>query len=142
MNARTIVGAIGAITVVLGLGGLLYPESVMRLVGYGYQSPPNVPGTLGEVRAIYGGMPLVAGVFTLLCAADPHANRGRLVLLGLLWLGAGASRLLGIFLDGNPGVFGWLSVIVELAGGGALAYASQAAEPGAATAAPPPPLGA
>lgn len=141
MNTRAIVGVIGAITVVLGLGGLIYPESVMRLVGYDYQGPPNVPGTLGEVRAVYGGMLIVAGVFTLLCAPDPRANRERLVLLGLLWLGTGAGRVLGIFLDGNPGVVGWLSVIAELAGGGALAYASQAPERSAATAAPPP-LGA
>lgn len=142
MNVRIIVGVIGAITVAFGLGGLLYPESVMRVVGYGYPSPPNVPGTLGEVRAVYGGMLIAAGVFTLLSAPDPRGNPGRLVLLGLLWLGAGAGRTLGIFLDGNPGVVGWLSVVVELLGGGALVYASQAPESSrtaAAPGAPPPP---
>lgn len=142
MNARVIVGVIGAITVLLGLGGLVYPEQVMRVAGYGYQSPPNVPGTLGEVRAVYGGMLIVAGLFTLLSAPDPRANQGRLVLLGLLWLGTGAGRVLGMFLDGNPGVAGWLFVVVELVVGGALVFVSQAPQKSGVTGAPPPPLSA
>jgi hypothetical protein len=127
MNARIVVAVVGAITLLLGLGGLVYPESVMRFVGYGYQSPPNVAGTLGEVRAVYGGMLIVAGVFTLLAVPDPRAHQGRLVLLGFLWIGTGSGRLLGVFIDGNPGIIGWLSVVMELGGGGALIFASQAA---------------
>ena len=129
MNPRAIVGVVGAVTVVLGLGGLLYPVEVMRLVGYGYQSPPNPAGTLGEVRAVYGGMLVVAGLFTLLSFADPRANQGRLLLLGLLWVGTGAGRLFGFFVDGNPGVIGWLSLLLEFGGGGALLYSSQASAP-------------
>ena len=135
-----IVAIVGALTVLLGLGGLLYPESVMGWVGFWYQNPPNLPGTRGEVRAVYGGMMTVAGVFTLLAVADPRANAGRLVLLGLLWVGAGAGRLFGVLADGNPGLLGWLSVLVEISGGGALLYASQAAEAARTPepAAPPP----
>jgi protein-S-isoprenylcysteine O-methyltransferase Ste14 len=140
MNSRVIVAIVGAVTVLLGLGGLLYPESVMRLVGYGYPSPPNIPGTLGEVRAVYGGMLIVAGAFTLLAASDPRAHQGRLLLLGLLWIGAAAGRLFGVLVDGNPGLLGWLSVVVELGGGGALLYASQAPEGGAAQEPATPPL--
>jgi len=130
MNSRAIVAIVGAATVLLGLGGLLYPESVMRLAGFWYQNPPNLPGTRGEVRAVYGGMMVVAGVFTLLAMANPRAYAGRLVLLGLLWVGAGAGRLFGVLVDGNPGVLGWIYVVVELGGGSALLYASQAAEAG------------
>jgi protein-S-isoprenylcysteine O-methyltransferase Ste14 len=127
MNARIVVAVVGAITLLLGIGGLAYPESVMRFVGYGYQSPPNVAGTLGEVRAVYGGMLIVAAVFTLLAVRDPRAHQGRLLLLGLLWIGTGTGRLFGVFVDGNPGIFGWLALALELGGGGTLIVASQAA---------------
>ncbi len=127
MNARIVVGIVGVITLLMGLCGLLRPEWVMNLVGYAVKS--DAPKTLvhGEVRAVYGGMLIVAAVFTLLSAPDPREHQGRLLLLGLLWLGAGAGRLFGVFVDGSPGIFGWLSFALELGGGGALIIASQAA---------------
>lgn len=128
MNSKAIVAIVGAVTLLFGLGGLFYPESVMRFVGYGYQSPPNAPGTLAEVRGMYGGMLVVAGIFTLLAVPDPRRYQGRLLLLGLLWLGAAAGRLFGIAVDGNPGLFGWGWVLLEIAAGGALLFASQAPE--------------
>jgi hypothetical protein len=128
MNSKTLVALVGAATLLLGLGGLFYPESVMRLVGYGYQSPPNPAGTLGEVRAVYGGMLVVAGVFTLLAMFEPRRYQGRLLLLGFLWIGAAAGRLFGVVVDGNPGLLGWGSVVLEIVAGGALLYASQASE--------------
>jgi hypothetical protein len=141
MNSRAIVAIVGAVTVLLGLGGLLYPESVMSLAGFWYQNPPNVPATRGEVRAVYGGMLIVVGAFTLLAVANPRAHAGKLVLLGLLWAGAGAGRLFGVLVDGNPGLLGWFFVVVELGGGSALLYASQAAEAGPIEPSAPPPIG-
>lgn len=127
MNSRIVVALVGAVTLIIGIGGLVYPESVMRFVGFGYQSPPNIAGTLGEVRAVYGGMLVVVAVFTLLSVPDPREHQGRLLLLGLLWVGAGAGRLFGVFADGNPGIFGWLSLALDLGGGAALIAASQTA---------------
>jgi hypothetical protein len=128
MNSKTLVAIVGAVTLLLGLGGLFYPEFVMRLVGYGYQSPPNAAGTLGEVRAVYGGMLIVAGIFTLLAMFDPPRYQGRLLFLALLWIGAAAGRLFGVVVDGNPGLFAWGSFVLEVVAGGALLYASQASE--------------
>jgi hypothetical protein len=127
MNARIVVGTVGAVTLLVGLCGLFRPEWVMNTVGYAVAS--NAPATLvrGEVRAVYGGMLIVAAAFTLLSAPDPHENRGKLLLLGLLWIGVGAGRLFGVFVDGNPGVFGWLALALELGGGTALIFASQTA---------------
>src|SRR5262249_21233004 len=127
MNARIVVAIVGAITLLMGLGGLFRPEWVMNFVGYAVSS--NAPATLvrGEVREVYGGMLCVAAVFTLFSAADPREHQGRLLLLALLWLGAGAGRMLGAFVDGSPGIFGWLFFALELGGGGALLFASQAA---------------
>jgi hypothetical protein len=125
MNARVVIGVVGAVTLLLGLGGLLRPEWVMNFVGYAVAS--NAPQTLvrGEIRAVYGGLMVAAGILTLLAVPAPRANQGRLLLLAFLWLGAGAGRLFGAFIDGNPGLFGWLSVVFELGGAGALFYASQ-----------------
>ncbi len=125
MNARVLIGVVGAVTVLLGLCGLFRPEWVMTLVGYAVAS--DAPQTLvrGEIRAVYGGLMIAAGVVTLLAAPAPRANQGRLLLLALLWLGAAGGRLFGVFVDGNPGIFGWLFVVSELGLGGALLYASQ-----------------
>jgi len=133
MNPRITVGTVGAITLLLGLGGLLQPQSVMNLIGYAVAPTTSETFVRGEVRALYGGLMVVAGVFTLLSVADPRANQGRLLMLGLLWLGACGGRVFGIFVDGNPGLFGWLSVVVELVLGGALVISSQSGEPAAAS---------
>jgi len=133
MNPRITVGTVGAITLLLGLGGLLQPQSVMNLIGYAVAPTTSETFVRGEVRALYGGLMVVAGVFTLLSVADPRANQGRLLMLGLLWLGACGGRIFGIFVDGNPGLFGWLSVVVELVLGGALVISSQSGGPAAAS---------
>src|SRR5512144_3076527 len=115
MNPKIIAGVIGAVTLVLGIAGLFYPLQTMHLVGYGFTNPENRPGTLGEVRAVYGGLMVAAGAFTLLAAPDPHRHQGWLVLLGLLWICTASGRVLGVVLDGNPGIVGWLSVVTERA---------------------------
>jgi hypothetical protein len=136
MNARALVGVVGVVTLSLGLVGLFRPEWVMNFIGFAVAS--NAPATLvrGEVRAVYGGLMVAAGIFTLLAAPAPLANKGRLLLLATLWLGAGAGRLFGAFVDGNPGLFGWLSLVLELGGGGTLLYASLFASETAAPEAP------
>ncbi|TMA66104.1 MAG: DUF4345 domain-containing protein [Deltaproteobacteria bacterium] len=86
---------------------------------------------------------LVMGLAALLGALDPVARRGPLRLIGLLWLGACAGRLLGVYLDGNPGLPGWGAVGFELLVGAALVVAAGRApvvlhEAPLVAAAPPP----
>jgi len=140
MNPKVLAGFVGVVTLVLGLVGLFYPEQTMHIVGYGYTNPENRPGTLGEVRAVYGGLMVVLGAFTLLAATDPTRHQGRLLLIGLLWIGTASGRLVGLFFDGNPGIVGWLSVVTEVIGGGALLLASQARDPADETVAAPTPV--
>jgi hypothetical protein len=124
MNSRVIIIVVGLITVALGVAGLLYPGRVMGLLGFTIVNPSQAAAALGEVRAIYGGLFVVMGVYTLLAALDPVANRARLLFIGLLWLGAGAGRLIGVSLDGNPGLPGWVAFVFEAAVGGALVAAA------------------
>src|SRR4051812_8516602 len=127
MNPRATAVVAGLIMIVLGIAGLLYPERVLGLLGFTVFNASHAAAAYGEVRATYGGLFLVMGIFTMLAAMDPGANRARLLFVGLLWLGACAGRLFGVFVDGNPGLFGWLAVAFELAVGGALCLASQTA---------------
>jgi hypothetical protein len=93
MNARAVVGVVGAVTLLLGLLGLFRPEWTMNFLGYAVASNAAATFVRGEVRAVYGGLMVAAAVFTLLAAPAPRANQGRLLLLATLWLGAGAGRL-------------------------------------------------
>ncbi|HUI26681.1 MAG TPA: DUF4345 family protein, partial [Candidatus Kryptonia bacterium] len=123
MNPRVIAIVTGLITCALGIAGLLYPDRAMGLLGYAVLSSSRAPAVLGEVRATYGGLFAVMGIFTLLSAIDPPAQRGRLLFLGLLWLGACSGRLVGAYIDGNPGVPGWVTVSFEFLMGGSLLLA-------------------
>jgi hypothetical protein len=127
-----ITAVVGLITIGFGLVGLLKPLLVMAMVGLKIE--PGADATvMGEMRAIYGGMPLVLGVFTLLAAFDPAQHRSRLTLLGLVWLGVCAGRLFSITIDGAPGLVGWGNAVLELAGGVLLLVAARAPSPVART---------
>jgi hypothetical protein len=121
MNPSMIVAVIGAVTTLLGVGGLVSPEFVMhRVVGFTVDPAFAENFVHGEVRAVYGGLFTVMGLQTLWGAMDLPVRRHRVLLLGTLWLGLCAGRLLGIAVTDGPGALGWLSVAFEAVIGGAL----------------------
>ena len=134
MNPRIVAGALGAITFALGLGGIVTPDRVMALVGFAPSTEANRAIALGEVRAVYGGLFTVLGAFTLWGAIDPAGKRSALLMAGLLWLGLCVGRSIGISVDGNPGVFGWIAVLWEAAFGAGLVWSALARIPSAANA--------
>ncbi|TMA95304.1 MAG: DUF4345 domain-containing protein [Deltaproteobacteria bacterium] len=143
MTPRTTTIVVAFVILLLGTAGLIYPERVLGVVGLAIQNPSHTAAAMGEVRATYGGLFLVMGLAALLGALDPVAHRAPLRLIGLLWLGACAGRLLGVYLDGSPGLPGWAAVAFELLVGGALLVAAGRApvvlhEAPVAAAAPPP----
>jgi hypothetical protein len=128
MNPRSITGIIGALTAALGVLALISPTIVMqRVVGFAVEPSFSENFVRGEVRAVYGGLFGVLGVLTLLSAMDLAMHRSRVLLIGLLWLGACGGRLVGVTVDGSPGLLGWLSVAVELVVGGTLVAISMTA---------------
>jgi hypothetical protein len=72
-----------AVTVGLGLLGVLAPDKAMRLVGIEAIRPH---GGL-DVRATYGGLFIALGAFPLL-SGEPVAFQ----MLGAVWLAAGLAR--------------------------------------------------
>jgi Domain of unknown function (DUF4345) len=138
MNSRTITGVIGAITLLFGIVGLFWPEVVMtRVVGFSVLPSFSANFARGEVRAVYGGLFTLLGIYTLLAATNPVAHGGRIFFLGLIWLSFLAGRMVGVVVDGSPGVTGWVSAAFELVVGGLLIFAAQTARSSAPASAPP-----
>ena len=124
MNSRVLTGVAGLIILAMGIAGLLYPYNVMVTLGLAVPTQPVSPFVLGEIRATYGGVFVVMGIYTLLSVVDPAANRSRLTFIALMWFGAGLARLFGTTVDGGPGVFGWLAVVFEVLLGAMLVAAA------------------
>src|SRR5262245_51745130 len=108
MSARGIALSAGIVILLMGLAALFYPDRVMGMLGFTVLDASHSAAVLGEIRATYGGLFTVMGAAVILAGVNPAANRTRLLAIGLLWLGACGGRLLGVTVDGNPGVFGWL----------------------------------
>jgi hypothetical protein len=125
MNPRLTITVIGVLTTVMGVLALAYPGLVMQQV-LGFAIDPQFTEAFvrGEVRAAYGGIFTVMGIYTVLAAMDPATNRGRIVMIGLLWIGACLGRMWGAVIDGYPGAWGLLSGLFELVIGGLLVAAS------------------
>jgi len=114
MNPRIITILLGSVILSLGLVGLLFPQFTMdRILGFAVAPSHAANAVLGEVRATYGGLFVVMGLFTLFGALEPRANRARLQMIGFLWIGAALGRLVGAYIDGDPGVMGWVGVAFE-----------------------------
>lgn len=119
MNGRVVTATIGVLTVAFGLIGLTYPLHVMDWVGFApLMTKPNAG--MVEARAIYGGLFLVLGVFTLLGATAPRTHRGELLLIACLWLGLFGGRMVGVSIEGSPGLLNTLTAVFELVVGALL----------------------
>ena len=126
MNPRVTTTVIGVLTTIMGVLALTYPELVMRhVLGFAVDPTYTANFVRGEVRAAYGGIFTVLGIYTVLAAMDPATNRGRILMIGLLWIGACLGRLYGVVVDGSPGAWGWVSAIFEAVVGGMLIAVSQ-----------------
>lgn len=90
MTTLNFIGA--AITLGLGLMGLVWPMAAARLTGL---KPEGKLG-MSELRATYGGFFLVLGAYCLVTQEEVAFT-----LVGLAWLGAAAARLISIFVDRN-----------------------------------------
>ena len=129
MNPRITAGVLGAITLLMGLVALFTPDRTMAFVGFAPSTEANRLLAYGETRAVYGGLFTVLGAFTMWGAIDPAGKRAALLMAGLLWLGLCIGRLIGVSIDGNPGLFGWIAVLWEGSFGSALVWSALARIP-------------
>jgi Domain of unknown function (DUF4345) len=138
MNGRVVTAFIGVLTVAFGVIGLTYPLHVMDWVGFSpLMTKPNAAPV--EARAIYGGLFLVLGIFTLWAATSPRAHRAELLLIACLWLGLFGGRMVGVSIEGSPGLLNTLGAVFEVVVGCLLLAAPYLSGAGDAEPAPAPP---
>jgi hypothetical protein len=94
-----------------GIGTLLDPQAVMNNVGIAL----NNPSAESSIRAVYGGMHLVFGLF---CIYGIFKNPLQSLLLVVLYtIGFTIGRLSGILTGGAPNSFVVTWIIMEIACG-------------------------
>lgn len=124
MNARLVTAVVGTLTLLFGIAGLFYPAIVMSFANLSPVTESMRASALGEIRAIYGGTFTVLGAFTLRCATNPGLHRGMLLMIAVVWLGIFGGRMVGVVIDGNPGLIAWVGGTLEVLAGGLLLAAS------------------
>lgn len=124
MNGRIVGGLVGLGILAFGLMGLFYPVQTMSFAGFSPASESMRAQAYGETRAIYGGVFTVLGVFAIFAASNPITHRRLLLLIAMVFYGVLIGRMVGISIDGNPGVFGWAGAALEVTTGSLLLAAT------------------
>lgn len=107
---RLLLGGAGLLLLVIGAAVLLKPVAFAAANGV---ELPTIPSALSEYRAP-GGMLFVSSVFILLAAVRKDLTRAGLTLAALIYGSYGASRLVGVMLDGMPSDALTQAMIIEL----------------------------
>jgi hypothetical protein len=124
MNGRVVAGLVGLAILAFGLMGLFYPAQTMAFAGFSPAEESMRAQAYSETRAIYGGAFTVLGIFTIFAASNPVAHRRLLLLIAMVFYGVLAGRMLGVSIDGNPGLFGWIGAALEVTTGSLLLAAT------------------
>lgn len=96
----------------VGIGHLVAPLKMVE--------PVNIQlrgiNAFNEIRANYGGMHSLMGIFFLLGAFVPKLRETALITLAIFTSGLVLGRVVSIAIDGVPGTFIWLMLVGELIG--------------------------
>lgn len=108
---KILLGLLGIAFCKTGIETMLNPHAVLAQVGIVLDNA----SALSSMRAVYGGMHLVFGVFCLYgIFKNPEAP---LVLVALYVTGFVFGRLSGILLDGKPNAFVFTWMLIEIVTG-------------------------
>lgn len=124
MNGRIVGGLVGLGILAFGLMGLFYPVQTLSFAGFSPASESMRAQAYGETRAIYGGTFTVMGVWTIFAASNPIIHRRLMLMVALVFYGILTGRMLGVSIDGNPGLFGWIGAALEVLTGSLLLAAT------------------
>ena len=102
------------ISLALGVLGFASPATALRLVGL--RLNPDLPHSISEVRATYGGIFLGMSLYTLV-SAEPQAC----LALASAWGMAGVSRILSAIFDGAMTRANAGAIVMELGLGALIA---------------------
>jgi len=99
--------------VVFGAGFIVAPQFFASLFT---GSIPSTASALIDMRAMYGGMSLGAGLFFGLCARQPSIVWLGLLASLLILAGTAGGRLVGMFVDSSPNIYMFIILAAELLG--------------------------
>lgn len=112
MNAKALSIGVGLVTLVLGAVALLHPQRMLDFAGFAVAPTASVAQATAEIRALYGGFFIVLGLWIVFAAL--REARLFLVAAGTMFLGAALGRVMGGYLEGNPGIWGWVAGMIEV----------------------------
>jgi hypothetical protein len=108
-QAKIFLRMMGAISLMFGAIYLFAPTVLTAPAGFAALGP----GALTDVRATYGGFQLGVGLFWLWSAGSDARVHFALVLTTIAIGSVGASRAIGVLMDGGPNAFHAGGLIVE-----------------------------
>jgi len=118
--ADNAVGAVAALFLLMGVGALLAPGLVLRQFGVKALTKAG----RNEVRAVYGGFGVAAGLILLYADMTPAVREGVLLAVIAALLGMAAGRAFSFVTDRAVGLAPALYFIVEIAAAALLALAA------------------
>lgn len=107
MSLMLVSVAAALFSLALGILGLVSPMTALKLVGL--RLDPELPHSISEVRATYGGIFIGMSLYAML-SGEPHA----FLALGCAWLCAGASRIFSAIFDRALTSGNLVGIVVEL----------------------------
>lgn len=111
VSATQICLAIAALAfLIVGIGHLLVPLTMVEPMSIKLQGI----NAFNEIRANYGGMHSLMGVFFLLGVFVTKLRAAALVTLAIFTSGLVLGRMVSIAIDGVPGTFIWLLLVGEV----------------------------
>jgi uncharacterized protein DUF4345 len=108
--AQTCLAVAAIAFLMVGIGHLVVPLTMVE--------PMNIQlrgiNAFNEIRANYGGMHSLMGIFFLLGAFVTKLREAALITLAIFTSGLVLGRMVSIAVDGVPGTFIWLLLVGEL----------------------------
>ena len=106
---KVFLGLIGLVFVGLGAFNLFFPIKGIE----GYEIHITEVSSLNEIRANYGGMHLLLGMFFAFGGFNARFRESALLIAALFTGGLVLGRVVSLMLDGNPNQMVWLFLFLE-----------------------------
>ncbi len=116
LGALIAVWTAAAFYAVIGFAALLQPRKLLDPLGI------RITGSVAvnEVRAVYGGLPLVFAALLAGVATGVRADPGNVLAVAIASLGMAAGRVISAVVDRSLGRFPAIFLVLEAVVGGAL----------------------
>ncbi len=106
---RVVLALNGVFCLLAGIACIAAPASLAQQAGLSV-----VPSALTEIRAFHGGLLVGIGFFQIWCVRGQASTTAGLLMVALSVGGAGAARILGMFVDRDPTAYHLMNLAIEV----------------------------